>query len=78
MPALPLPLQAGPLHHVTVSPAACLPGMVIVTFHAPCPEITTEHGTPARLSQTGCAADELPAFLAALERRHGFRLGGAW
>jgi len=77
-PMLPLPVSSGavPLHHATVCPAACLPGMVIVTFHEPCPEIVTEDGTPALLSQTGCAADELSAFLAELQQRHGFQLAG--
>ena len=72
----PLAPQVLPLHHATICPAVCLPGMVIVTFHEPCPEIVTEDGTPALLSQTGCAVDELPAFLAELQQRYGFQLAG--
>jgi hypothetical protein len=59
-------------HAATVVPAASLPGMVLVNFHAPLPEITTPGGNPGKLSSTGCAVEELPAFLKGLEAQHGF------
>ena len=55
-------------------PAASLPGMVIVSFHAPLPDITTPGGNPGKLSQTGCAIEELPGFLAGLETKHGIEI----
>ena len=61
-------------HYVTVSPAATLPGMVIVSFHTPLPDITTPGGNPGKLSQTGCAAGELDAFLVSLEAQHGIQI----
>lgn len=61
-------------HLATVVPAACLPGMVLVNFHAPLPEVTTPGGNPGKLSQTGCAIEELPAFIAGLEAQHGFKI----
>ena len=61
-------------HLATVVPAGCLPGMVLVNFHAPLPEVTTPGGNPGKLSQTGCAAEELPAFLMSLEAQHGFKI----
>lgn len=55
-------------------PAASLPGMVIVSFHAPLPDITTPGGNPGKISQTGCAEGELDAFLASLEAQHGIEI----
>lgn len=61
-------------HYVTVSPAQCLPGMLLVSFHEPLPDITTPGANPGKLSQTGCAASELPGFLAGLEAQHGIEI----
>ena len=61
-------------HLATVVPAACLPGMVLVNFHAPLPEVTTPGGNPGKLSQTGCAIEELDGFLTELEAQHGVRV----
>ena len=67
-------MQHTPIHHISTVPAATLPGMVIITFHEPLPDITTPGGTPGKLSQTGCEVSELDTFLAGLEAQHGIQI----
>lgn len=61
-------------HVVTLTPAVLLPGMVMLNFQDPQPEIVTLGGNPARLSQTGCAYGEVADLLTELEQKHGVQL----
>ncbi len=64
----------GQSHKVTITPAARLPGSVIIHFDGQGLEYTTSGGNVGYLLQDGCRSEELPAHLTLLERTHGVRL----
>lgn len=61
-------------HRITITPAATLPGNVIIRFEGRGLPVTTNSGRHGYLSDTGCPTSEITAFLALLERTHNVRL----